>query len=86
MIPIIFGYRSKPTIEGGFKNTCPSCRRKTIHGVIRVTKWFTLFFIPVIPFSNKLFVGCNVCGMRNELKGEAKQKMSELISRHKCAA
>jgi len=86
MIPIIFGYRSKPTVEGAFKTEFPGCRKKTFHGVVKVTKWFTLFFIPVIPFSSRLYIGCNVCGLRNELTGEQKEKMFELISKNKCCA
>jgi hypothetical protein len=79
MIPIIFGDRSSPKVEGGFKGKCECCAKNTVHTVARITKWFTLFFIPVIPFSDKLVVGCNACGLRLELKGESKQKMSQLI-------
>lgn len=83
MIPIIFGYRTSPKIEGGFKGECECCGRDTVHTVARITSWFTLFFIPIIPFSNKLVVGCNACGLRLELKGESREKMNDIISQHK---
>jgi len=78
---LLFGYKTKPKIEGGFKHKCINCKRATIHSIVRVTKWFTLFFIPIIPFSNKLFVKCNLCGMGGELKEEAKEKIEKLIEK-----
>ena len=72
---IIFGYRSRPKVLGQFSNKCVNCRHKTVHGLVKLTQWFTLYFIPLIPFTNKLFVSCGACGLRRELKGEVKNKM-----------
>jgi len=76
---IIFGYKSKPKVLGQFANKCAKCKRKTMHGLVKVTKWFTLYFIPVIPFSNRLLDICGVCGLQHELKGEAKEKMQLML-------
>ena len=76
---IIFGTRTRPEVMGGFKNKCPECRNKTTHSVAKITSWFTLYFIPLIPYSNKLFVTCHACGVRHELTGEAKENMEALV-------
>ena len=79
---LLFGYRSQPKVEGGLKHICASCNRQTIHAIVRVMKWFTFFFIPIFPFSNKLFMKCSLCGMGGELKEEAKEKIEKLISKN----
>ena len=76
---ILFGWRSKPKVVGQLQNKCSHCKRKTMHGLVKVTKWFTLYFIPVIPFSNKLYDICGVCGLKNEIKGEAKEKIEQSL-------
>lgn len=79
---ILFGFRSRPKVEGLIKNKCPSCGKIAPIRIIKVTDWFTLFFIPVIPLGNKVFLECIRCGSGCQLKDEAKQKMLELIKKN----
>ena len=72
---IIFGYKSRPKVSGQFLQRCKQCKRKTIYGLVTVTQWFTLYFIPLIPFSSKSFAICGACGLRNELSREEKEKV-----------
>lgn len=59
---IIFGWRSisSTTSEGEFR--CPGCRQDRSYKAKSYRRWFTLFFIPVIPL-NSLGEGieCQVC-------------------------
>ncbi|HWE54295.1 MAG TPA: DUF2510 domain-containing protein [Acidimicrobiales bacterium] len=48
------------------------------HRIIKTTRWFTLFFIPVIPFSRKYRSVCIQCGLTLEVP---KDTAAELIAR-----
>jgi len=79
---IIFGTRTRPKVLGGLEKPCEHCRNKTIHAIVRVTSWFTLYFIPLIPYHSKLFSNCNACGARIEFKGKAKEKLEGFIQKN----
>ncbi len=59
---IIFGTRGvKSTKETGQFN-CPQCERQTGYRHRKVTKFFTLYFIPLIPLGSAgEYVECNQC-------------------------
>lgn len=48
----IFGFRSRGAV---LATVTLACRNGHVaaHRIIRLTRWFTLFFVPVIPFSRK---------------------------------
>jgi len=79
----IWGIRTKPKVIGAYNSTCSNCKKKTLHGVIKVTKYFTFFFIPLIPLSKKVFIACEACGMKAEVKGEMKEKLLEKLEAKK---
>lgn len=57
---IIFGWGFVTKSQKGFFPIgCSKC--KVFLQVVKVTKWFTLFFIPVIPYSRELFLYCEKC-------------------------
>lgn len=59
----IFGWGHQITKNYGitFKNRCSSCHNEDYWQLLRITTWFTLFFIPVIPYERKYFLMCPVC-------------------------
>lgn len=64
---IIFGLRVRYRITGSSAFFCPNCGgdREARHGSAR--RWFTLFFIPVIPLNVVAeFVQCGTCQHRYE--------------------
>ena len=73
---ILFGTKTKVERGGTSSEFCPYCNRRTTASILEESKWFTLFFIPVFPYSEKYFVQCNVCGLRGEIEenGELKEK------------
>jgi len=82
---IIFGYSSKPKVLGQFFDNCRNCKKKTVHGLVKVTTWFTLYFIPAIPLRKISYVVCSDCGAKNPLKKEAAKKMEEIAKQAKVA-
>ena len=59
---IIFGTRGVTTTPETGEFHCPSCNSQRTYGLKRVRRFFTLYFIPVIPL-DKLgeYVECNHC-------------------------
>jgi hypothetical protein len=59
---IIFGWRTIVKYIGMvFKKMCDHCHNEDYWTLTKSTRWFTLFFIPVIPTSSKYFLACPVC-------------------------
>lgn len=62
-MPIIFGWGRQTTKQIGiaFKYLCNHCHNEEFWILSKITTWFTLFFIPVIPYSTKYLLSCPVC-------------------------
>jgi hypothetical protein len=58
---IIFGFRSRPATIAVLNLACRNGHIAS-HRLMKVTRWFTLFFIPVIPFSRSYYTVCAQCG------------------------
>ncbi|MCT4575253.1 MAG: AAC(3) family N-acetyltransferase [Alphaproteobacteria bacterium] len=65
----IFGWGFKTIKRYGVlgKGTCNVCNKDTRWQLIKITTWFTLFFIPIIPTSIKRMVICDICNSGKEL-------------------
>ena len=49
--------------------TCSNCHNTNWFNLIGIRRWFTLFFIPIIPYSSKHTLICPVCSRGRELGG-----------------
>lgn len=67
----LFGMRTKSKGVGQVERPCSKCARPTVHVNIESKRWFTLFFIPVIPLGTSYLNRCGVCGLST--KGSAPQ-------------
>lgn len=69
---IIFGWgrRSVNHIGPALKHKCPRCNNEDIWNLYVARTWFTLFFIPVIPYSTKRLLLCPICESGMELSSE----------------
>ena len=69
---IIFGWGKVTNKKYGptMVTKCPNCHNETWLQLYMYRKWFTLFFIPVIPYSTNHLLLCEVCSQGVELKGE----------------
>ncbi len=61
---IIFGIRSKEKTKPAGAHHCPVCGRQREFAQLHQGRWFTLFFIPVIPLgsTNLHRLTCTTCG------------------------
>ena len=67
MMSIIFGSRSKNKVLGQVQYPCQRCGRMAYHTLVRSRRWFSLYFIPVIPLSKTTTARCNLCGYQSQI-------------------
>jgi hypothetical protein len=59
---LIWGWRSLLKVLGVGEFRCPDCQADRSYQLVRPRRWFTMFFIPVIPLKwGEPFVRCSVC-------------------------
>lgn len=63
-VSIICGSRSHNRVMGQMQYACPQCKKEGFQTVVRSLRWFTLYFIPLFPFSKETIVRCNLCGFQ----------------------
>lgn len=54
---------------------CLACGAQGAKKLFRVRNWFTLFFIPIFPYSSKYIVKCTRCGREDVVK-EAREEFN----------
>ena len=60
---IIFGMRGRQKTIAMLNLACRN-GHVAAHRLVKLTRWFTLFFIPLIPVSQRYFTVCAQCGMQ----------------------
>jgi hypothetical protein len=50
----------------------------SIHTALELKNWFTLFFVPVIPFGTAYLTRCNLCGTKYKATEDLKTQLSGL--------
>lgn len=80
---IFFGWRKKTIKDYGdtLPLTCENCHNDVFFKLIRTKTWFTLFFIPVIPYDSKSLLMCDICKSGYEMKGEKVQR-AKVLNEH----
>lgn len=79
---VIWGNRTfrKIVAQTPVKYTCGNCNNVHPFVVMKISKWFTLFFIPIFPYDVKYFEMCPVCNRGNYTSKTAVTKMIEQCS------
>lgn len=77
---VIFGVRGSNKFKGVCWDKCPHCKASGAISVFDLTSWFTLFFIPLIPFSTKYYLKCNSCYREWLAEGEEWTAVKEKIN------
>ncbi|GKU25035.1 zinc ribbon domain-containing protein [Clostridium folliculivorans] len=74
---IIWGWGkvTRKFIGGVFERTCNYCNQTNVWRLCIATTWFTLFFIPIIPYKKKYQIACPSCGSYVELTREQFEKL-----------
>ena len=75
---VIFGFGRRTVRVLGFTaaRLCGNCRNTSQWKVIKVTRWFTLFFIPIIPYSSKYVAMCPTCSRGIQVDAKAAQGLA----------
>jgi hypothetical protein len=61
-----FGKRTINYLGSAGLHVCPNCHNRAEWSRLRIRTWFTLFFIPVIPYRTRYVTMCPVC--KHEVK------------------
>ena len=72
----LFGLRTRAKSLGQVERSCSKCARPTVHNAVESRRWFTLFFIPVIPLGGNQVVWCGVCGLTTKASPELKDELA----------
>jgi hypothetical protein len=56
-----FGHRTIKNFGSLSSQMCENCHNKINKEILKVTTWFTLFFIPIIPYRVEYLVVCQIC-------------------------
>ncbi len=77
---IIFGWGRQTRRDWGptCALSCPNCSNDKFWHLLSLTRWFTLFFIPVIPYSFKNYLVCPVCSEALELNRAQTERAKRL--------
>jgi hypothetical protein len=80
---IVFGWGGGRVKDRGpaLPQKCESCGHDGFLNYFTVTKWFRLYFIPIIPYSTKHFIACPVCTAGSELTtASERERISALVA------
>jgi hypothetical protein len=67
---ILFGFRRRLARLATVFVMCAQCGTPAAHSVTRSRRYFTLFFVPVIPLGTKYFTTCTMCGRVTQITQE----------------
>ncbi|MER0448255.1 zinc-ribbon domain-containing protein [Streptomyces sp. Edi4] len=67
---IIFGTRSYLYQLAMLTLVCGNCGNPAAHAVRKYVTKFTLFFVPLFPFSTKFRTQCTFCGLQQQITKE----------------
>ena len=80
---ILFGTRSSVRVLAMVTFLCGTTNQGAAHRLVQVTRWFTLFFIPVFPIGRRYVLTCIACGQASKL---TKEQADEIVARAEAPA
>ena len=72
----LFGVRTRSKGLAQLEQPCSKCSKHTIHTAVEAKRWFTFFFIPVIPLGTTHILRCNLCGLQVKASTEQKSRLT----------
>ena len=57
-----WGHLTKKQFDSGIERVCSQCHNHVHMILVNVKKWFTFFFLPLIPYGSEYFLACPTCG------------------------
>ncbi len=69
---VLFGFDKEKIKDHGpaIPMVCPRCHNPTHFRLVEVSKWFTLFLIPIFPYEWTYWLKCDICSHGAELDDE----------------
>jgi hypothetical protein len=83
---IIFGTRGRSKTVGHLTMQCPVCGVTCAQALRDGRRYFTLFFIPVIPFSHTAALVCSSCGQGRKIDKATAEQMKQYLAGHAIGA
>jgi len=71
---IIFGFRTTAKVVAALFLTCGRCRSVAAQRLVHRRRWFTLFFVPIFPFSSSYVMTCACCGSASSLTHDGAER------------
>lgn len=75
---ILFGLRSMVRTLAMVTYVCRTTNQPAAHRLSKITRWFTLFFIPVFPVKRTYVLTCSACGQSYKT---TKEQATEIVAR-----
>ena len=72
---IIFGLKSFVKTLAMLTLVCGRCGNPAAHRLVQRSRWFSLFFVPVIPLSFSRYTTCTFCGATHKVSKPDAQHM-----------
>jgi zinc ribbon protein len=72
----LLGTRTKAKAIGQVERPCTKCAKNTVHTAVETKRWFTVFFIQVIPLGGSQVVRCNLCGLTLKASPELQAQLA----------
>lgn len=73
---IIWGWRKLRKIMLEVEEMeCDHCHNVSRFKLVRLTSWFTLFFIPLIPLKSEYFISCSICEYGYKIDKHEKERI-----------
>lgn len=77
---IIFGYRGFAKLLAMVSLVCQRCGNPAAHQLVKRSRWFTLFFIPVIPLYFSRTTTCTFCGQQTKVSKEQAEHLVAAVT------
>jgi hypothetical protein len=75
---ILFGTRGTVRTLAMITFICNNTNQPAAHRLSKITRWFTLFFVPVFPISRRHVLTCAACGQSSRITNE---QAAEMVAR-----
>ena len=72
---VIYGWKTYVQVLAVLQLVCGQCGNASEHVLRKLTTKFTLFFIPLFPFSTKFSTQCTFCGMEQRITKEQAEQL-----------
>jgi hypothetical protein len=79
---ILFGTRGRVRTVGNLTMQCPFCGVTCAEALRETRRFFTLFFIPIIPISHNYALVCSSCGQGRKIDKPQAEQMKAYLAGH----